>query len=78
MILALTFVNPLDYDKILEDDYFDICGLVNFTPGQPLQLKVYHKDGSMDEIILSHTFNKKQIGWFKSGSALNAIAEGVD
>jgi aconitate hydratase len=76
-LLALTFNDPEDYDKILEDDTFDICDLENFKPNHPLQLNIHHENGEMNKIILNHTFNEKQIVWFKKGSALNAIAEGV-
>ncbi len=73
-MLGLTFANPADYDKIQEDDTFDILGLTTFAEGIPLTLVANHKDGSKDEIKLNHTYNASQIGWFKAGSALNLIA----
>jgi aconitate hydratase len=73
-MLALTFVNPLDYDKILEQDKISIRNLKDFSPGQPLTMKIHHADGSEEEIILHHTYNQGQIEWFKAGSALNQIA----
>ena len=73
-LLALTFECINDYDKILEDDVFEICGLEGFSPNKPLWLIVKHKDDSKEKIKLNHTFNEKQIIWFKRGSALNAIA----
>lgn len=72
-MLALTFANKNDYDKILEDDSIDIVGLSNFAQGQPLTVVLNHKDGSKDEIIVNHTYNNQQIEWFKAGSALNII-----
>ncbi len=72
-MLALTFVNKEDYDKVLEDDTIDITGLTTFAPGQPLTMVLNHKDGSKDEIKLNHTYNEQQIGWFKAGGALNVI-----
>lgn len=72
-MLALTFVNKEDYDKIQEDDVADITGLTNFAPGKQLTLVLHHKDGSVDEIKLNHTYNKQQIEWFKAGGALNVI-----
>lgn len=72
-ILALTFADRADYDKIQEDDSFDIQGLKLFSPGVPLTLIINHKDGSSEEIKANHTFNKSQIEWFKAGSALNLI-----
>ena len=76
-ILALTFSDSSDYDKIREDDTFDIIGLKEFSPGKPLTLKANHNDGTCDSIILNHTFNSNQIKWFQAGSALNLIAQNV-
>ena len=73
-ILALTFANPSDYDKILEDDTLTISGLMLFTPDKPLILVTTHKDGSEEQLTLNHSYNAKQIEWFKAGSALNMIA----
>jgi aconitate hydratase len=72
-MLALTFMNPADYDLIQEDDTFDLQGLVSFAPEKPLTLVAYHADGSSASILLNHTFNEGQIAWFKAGSALNLI-----
>ena len=76
-VLALTFNDKSDYEKILEDDQFDITGLTDFQPGKPLTLTAHHADGSSHEIVVNHTCNQNQIDWFKSGSALNGIAETV-
>lgn len=73
-VLALTFENPADYDKIREDDSVDIIGLKEFSPGKPLTLVIKHSDGSEEQCALLHTYNKNQIEWFKAGSALNLIA----
>jgi aconitate hydratase len=72
-MLALTFADKQDYDKIQEDDSIDILGLTTFTPGKPLTIALHHKDGSTDTILVNHTYNEQQIGWFKAGSALNLI-----
>lgn len=74
-MLALTFVNAEDYDKIQEDDTFDFINLENFAPNTPLQIQITHSDGTTDTILANHTYNEQQIGWFKAGSALNLIAE---
>jgi aconitate hydratase len=74
-MLALTFRNPLDYDKIREDDLLAIRGLKTFSAGVPLQLEIKHSDGTVETAELNHTFNQGQIGWFKAGSALNLIAQ---
>ncbi|KAF8201168.1 aconitate hydratase [Mycena galopus ATCC 62051] len=73
-MLALTFVDPADYDKIQPSDRVDIAGLESFAPGKNLTLVAKHADGSKDEIPLAHTFNEGQIAWFRAGSALNLMA----
>ncbi len=74
-VLALTFANRDDYDLIREDDTFEIKGLDQFSPGTPLKLMLHHSDGSSDEFAVNHSYNDKQIAWFKAGSALNLIKE---
>jgi len=72
-MLALTFADKADYDKVQEDDSIDISGLVNFAPDKPLTVVLNHKDGSKEEITVNHTYNEPQIQWFKEGGALNLI-----
>ncbi|SEH67426.1 aconitase [Paenimyroides aquimaris] len=75
-MLALTFVNEADYDKIQEDDTINFLDLTDFAPGKQLTLEFVHADGSKDIIMANHTYNESQIDWFKAGSALNLIAAG--
>ncbi len=75
-MLALTFANPADYEKLREDDKLCILGLKEFAPGKPFSLRIEHQDGNVEEIALAHTYNTQQWEWFKSGSALNIIARG--
>ncbi len=72
-MLALTFADKQDYDKIQEDDTIDVIGLTTFTPGEQLTLVLNHKDGSSDEIKVNQSYNEQQIEWFKAGGALNVI-----
>lgn len=72
-MLALTFANKDDYDKILEDDTFDIIGLTSFAPGTSLQVVIHHSNGTSETIEVNHTYNEQQIEWFKAGAALNII-----
>jgi aconitate hydratase len=72
-MLALTFADKADYDKVREDDLIDIIGLTNFAPGMPLLIKLHHADGTSDTFHVNQTFNDAQIEWFKAGSALNLI-----
>jgi aconitate hydratase len=72
-VLALTFVNSHDYNKIQEKDLLSIHGLKDLAPGKNLILEAKHADGSVDKIEVKHTYNNEQIKWFKAGSALNLI-----
>ncbi len=72
-MLALTFADKSDYDKIQENDTFDFVDLDQFSKGNPLTLVANHEDGSSDKIVCNHTYNEAQIEWFKAGSALNHI-----
>ena len=75
-MLALTFANEADYDKIQEDDVINFIDLVEFAPGKQLTLEFVHADGTKDVILTNHSYNASQIEWFKAGSALNLIAAG--
>ncbi len=72
-MLALTFKNKSDYDKILEDDIIDCLDLETFSEDKTLCLKFVHIDDSYDLIYCNHTYNKSQIEWFNAVSALNLI-----
>lgn len=72
-MLALTFADESDYDKIQEDDTFNFLDLDEFAEDKPIHIEVVHADGSKDTIKTLHTFNENQIKWFKEGSALNLI-----
>ena len=72
-MLALTFADKEDYEKVQEDDTIDIVGLTEFVPGKPLTVVFNHKNGSSDAITVNHTYNEQQIAWFKAGGALNVI-----
>ena len=72
-ILALTFDNPDDYEKILEDDKISLIDLNGLEPGKQVKCIISHADGNKNEILLNHSYNKSQIAWFKAGSALNIL-----
>src|SRR5438552_3216973 len=70
-LLALTFQNPADYDKIREDDRISLIGLRDMAPGKPVECLVKHSDGTSETLRLSHSFATSQLDWFRKGSALN-------
>jgi aconitate hydratase len=76
-MLALTFANEADYDKIQENDVINFTDLTSFAPGKPLALEFVHADGSKDIIQVNHTYNDQQIEWFKAGGALNLIRKSL-
>jgi aconitate hydratase len=76
-MLALTFANDADYDKIQENDTIAINGLTSFAPGVALEVVFTHADGSADTVIANHSYNAQQIEWFKAGGALNIIRASV-
>ena len=72
-VLALTFSNPNDYEKILEDDKISLKNLNELEPEKQVKCVISHNDGNQEEILLNHSYNKSQIEWFKAGSALNVL-----
>ncbi|MCB9034713.1 MAG: aconitate hydratase [Chitinophagales bacterium] len=74
-MLALTFVNKDDYNKVQEKDTVDVVGLTTFAPGKNLTIVLHHEDGTTDSFEVAHTYNAQQIEWFKAGSALNLIKQ---
>jgi len=72
-LLALTFKDPDEYDLIREDDRIDLVNLADLTPNKPITCIVRHSEGTNDTLLLNHSYNTAQVGWFKAGSALNLI-----
>jgi len=72
-MLALTFADKADYDKVREDDLVSVSGLKDFAPGRPFLLTLDHADGTTETLVVNHTYNQSQIEWFMAGSALNLI-----
>ena len=71
-MLALTFIDKADYDRIQEHDLLSVVGLKDFAPERNLTVVLHHEDGSQESFEVQHTYNEQQIGWFRAGSALNA------
>jgi aconitate hydratase len=72
-VLALTFANPDDYERVRVDDTIDIVGLAELAPGRAVTVKLHHADGSTDEISTTHTMSEEHVAWFRAGSALNVL-----
>ena len=76
-MLALTFVNTDDYEKVRQDDTIDVLGFDEFSPGKNLGIRLNHTDGTSEEFEVAHTYNQAQIDWVRAGSALNKIREEI-
>jgi aconitate hydratase len=76
-LLALTFQNSADYDRIREDDRLSLAGLNALAPGKPVECRVRHADGTSETLRLNHTFSAAQLDWFRKGSALNLFHGGA-
>ena len=72
-LLALTFADKSDYDRILENDTIDILGLAEFAPGKQIKIILNHAGGKNETIWANHSYNIAQVEWFRAGSALNLI-----
>ncbi|GMU78207.1 MAG: aconitate hydratase [Acidimicrobiia bacterium] len=72
-VLALTFSNPDDYERILVDDTIDIVGLAELAPGSTVTVDIHHADGRTETIQATHTMSAEHIAWFRAGSALNVL-----
>ncbi|OGQ69064.1 MAG: aconitate hydratase [Deltaproteobacteria bacterium RIFCSPLOWO2_12_FULL_50_11] len=76
-LLPLTFKNSKDYDKVRQTDEITIHDLDQLAPGQPVRATFHHEDNTEDTLEFTHTFNQEQIGWFKTGSALNYLRQNL-
>ena len=72
-ILALTFVNPADYDKIQEKDRISVLNLNTLAPNSRVVIELTHENGTKERFEAKHSYNEKQLSWFRAGSALNAL-----
>ena len=72
-ILALTFKELADYDRILEDDLISLIGLKDLSPGKPVKCILHHNDGTEEFLTLQHSYSETQLEWFRRGSALNIL-----
>ncbi len=73
-ILALTFVDPADYEQVRHDDRVDVVGLKSLAPDEPVTVVLHHGDGSEYSFETTHTMSDEHIEWFRAGSALNLLA----
>ena len=75
-ILALTFKNKKDYEKINGRSQISILNLDKFVKKvEPIEVIIHHNDNTMysgyEKIEVNHSYTKEQVKWFQYGSALN-------
>jgi aconitate hydratase len=70
-LLALTFADEADYERIRPDDRIGLTGLAGLAPGRPVECRIAHADGTAERIALNHSYSTGQLAWFRAGSALN-------
>ena len=74
-LLALTFQDPADYERVQEADRMSLVGLDGLAPGKPVTCHLHHADGTRETLRLGHSYSRSQIEWFKAGAALNLAAQ---
>ncbi|MGE5767968.1 MAG: aconitate hydratase, partial [Bacteroidota bacterium] len=74
-LLALTFSDPAGYERIRADDRVSLIDLQKLAPGKPVTCRLAHADGTVEELVLKHSFTAEQLAWFRAGSALNVMRE---
>ena len=72
-LLALTFADPADYERVREDDRLSLVGLADLAPGKPAACRLQHADGRTESLFLNHSYSAAQVRWFRAGSALNLL-----
>ena len=72
-VLALTFIDPAQYDEIREGDVLSLVGLSQLAENRPVECVALHRDGNVTRLALRHAYSEAQLAWFRAGSALNAI-----
>ncbi len=77
-LLALTFSDPADYDRVGERDRLSLLNLAALAPGKPVECRLRRPDGTEDTLWLNHTYTASQIEWFRAGSALNLMRAQTD
>ena len=76
-LLALTFADASDYDRIRADDRLSLLALHELAAGKPVRCRLLHSDGTQEVLELQHSYSERQLAWFRAGSALNTIAQGA-
>ncbi|MDE2305197.1 MAG: aconitate hydratase [Gammaproteobacteria bacterium] len=76
-LLALTFVDPADYERIRANDRLSLLALRELAAGRPVQCRLLHSDGTEERLRLKHSYNERQLAWFRAGSALNTLVKSV-
>jgi aconitate hydratase len=74
-LLALTFADPSDYERLRASDRVSLLGLRRLAAGKPVECRLLHADGTEETLRLRHSYSERQLEWFRAGSALNTITK---
>jgi aconitate hydratase len=72
-LLALTFRDRADYERVRETDRVSLHGLAAMAPGIALECTLEHADGRRERLWLEHSFSASELEWFRAGAALNVL-----
>ncbi|KAL4898060.1 aconitase family-domain-containing protein [Aspergillus ambiguus] len=74
-MLALTFDDLADYDRIRDGDRITLLGVEEgeLQPGSQVTMRVQPRGDSAWEAKLNHSYHSGQLSWLREGSALNHI-----
>ena len=50
-----------------------MLNLASIAPGKTVTIELTHENGKKERFEAQHSYNAKQLTWFKAGSALNAL-----
>jgi aconitate hydratase len=73
-ILPLTFADPKNYELFEQADRVSVVSLQALAPGRPVEVRIHKPDGRTLAIQTRHSLTEEHIGWFRAGSALNALS----
>jgi aconitate hydratase len=74
-LLAMTFAQADDYERIRADDRLSLLGLRELAAGKSVKCRLVHSDGTQEVLDLQHSYSDRQLAWFRAGSALNTLAQ---
>ena len=60
-------------NPVLEKDRISVLNLNTLAPNSRVVIELTHENGTKERFEAKHSYNEKQLSWFRAGSALNAL-----